>query len=107
MALVKTCGKVWCIEMSSDNTQLWWAIESRSDNWLDGLTSHLVRDWMTHTDGIRNQVKLFDTRQLARTWNEKVNGYIRYRPDLLNEPHGWKMPRVVRVEVTIKVVGIK
>jgi hypothetical protein len=43
---------------------------------------------------------LFRTRAEARRWIEANHGYIRRRPDLQREPHGWRMPIAVRVEVT-------
>jgi hypothetical protein len=33
---------------------------------------------------------------------EEKWGYIKKRDDLRAEPHGWRMPRAVRVTVTIK-----
>jgi hypothetical protein len=89
-----------------DKTRLFWAIERRSDNWLDGKASHLQTWWNLHPS-VNCQVMLFNSRSSAREFNHKENGYIKHRPDLMNEPHGWKMPRVVRVEVTYKVVGVK
>ena len=45
---------------------------------------------------------LFYTRREARQWIETNYGYIRIRPDLRTEPHGWRMPKAVRVLVTIE-----
>jgi hypothetical protein len=42
---------------------------------------------------------LFRTRREARAWIEREYGYIRRRPDLRAEPHGWRMPVAVRVEI--------
>lgn len=70
-----------------------WAIVWRSDNRLDGRTRHLVRDIETA------QPMLFKTRSEARAYAEKRFGYIRSSVDLLCEPHGWKMPKVVKVVI--------
>ena len=89
-----------------DKVQLLWGIEFRSDNWLDGKTSRLQVNWNNPYDDIMRP-RLFSTRQIAREWNHRENGWIKHRYDLMAEPHGWKVPRVVRVEVTYKVVSIK
>lgn len=44
---------------------------------------------------------LFRTRSEAREWIEKEYGYLRTRPDLQAEPHGWKMPIPVRVVIGV------
>ena len=44
---------------------------------------------------------LFRTRAEARAWIEEHYGYIRTRPDLLRHPHYWRLPRPVRVTVTV------
>lgn len=84
-----------------------WAIQWRQDNWLDGKTSHLVIDREirnSFTLKITGMPKLFFTRREASIWNERQYGYIKYRDDLRGEPHGWKMPRVVKVNISIEVV---
>ena len=45
---------------------------------------------------------VFATRAKARAWIQKNYGYIKSRPDLRSEPHGWKTPVAVRVTVNIK-----
>lgn len=42
---------------------------------------------------------LFNTRAKARAFIKEEYGYIKTRKDLRIEPHGWRMPRPVRVEV--------
>ena len=69
-----------------------WAVKWRSDNYLDGATSYLIRDPV----GI---VKLFKTRYEARSYAQLKFGYIKLRPDLRAEPHGWKFPTTVTVKV--------
>lgn len=46
-------------------------------------------------------VLLFHTRSEARKWITEHYGYIRTRPDLRGGPWYWRMPRAVRVLVTI------
>lgn len=69
-----------------------WGVEWHSRNRLDGYRRHLVWD---------EEVRLFRTRKLARAFIDEKYGYIRHRPDLRAEPHGWFMPRAVRVMVVI------
>ena len=73
-----------------------WGILWRSDNRLDGRRRHLVGD-ATLTVPMR----LFRTRGEAREYIKSEYGYIAERPDLRTEPHGWKMPIVVKVCVTV------
>ena len=85
-----------------------WAIKWRSENRLDGKTEHLMGLWpdysrLANVSGYHRAV--FRTRQQARDFNNKHNGYIRNRPDLQREPHGWKMPIVVKVSVTVAEAG--
>jgi hypothetical protein len=44
---------------------------------------------------------LFKTRKECRSWIKGTLGYIAKRKDLRVEPHGWKVPKAVRVRVTI------
>jgi hypothetical protein len=70
-----------------------WAVLWHSENKLNGKTVYFISnegEWM-----------LFRTRQQAREWNEKEHGFIKGRPDLRGEPHGWRMPKIVRVVVTV------
>jgi hypothetical protein len=72
-----------------------WAAQWRSTNRRDGPTTHLLAgNWLTPA--------LFPTRGAARAWIEVHYGYIRSRPDLRSEPHGWRMPRAVRVRLTVR-----
>ena len=69
-----------------------WAVKWRIRNRIDGDNSHLIRDPI----GI---VKLFKTRLEARAYAQLKYGYIKLRPDLQREPHGWRFPTAVTVEV--------
>lgn len=71
-----------------------WAVQFRSDNRLDGRTRRII--WKA------GEPLLFFTRAAARAWVKEHLDYIGKRPDLRREPHGWKVPRVVRVTVDIK-----
>lgn len=71
-----------------------WAIQRCSNGRLDGKT-----DWI-----MRGRRGIFNTRTEARAYLNKHHGWMRRRLDLRAKPHGWKMPRVVRVTVTIEVV---
>jgi hypothetical protein len=62
-----------------------------SDNRLDGHRAHLVCENLVPV--------LFATRQAARSFADEKFGYIRNRPDLRDEPHGWRIPRAVKVRV--------
>ena len=69
-----------------------WAVKWRSRNRINGENSHLICDPI----GI---VKLFKTRLEARAYAQLKYGYIKLRPDLQREPHGWRFPTAVTVEV--------
>jgi len=70
-----------------------WGVLQRQKNRLDGKQEYL----MLRREG---GFLLFDTRQQARDEINARFGYIRDRPDLRKEPHGWKMPIPVRVKIT-------
>ena len=74
-----------------------WAIKWRSSSLLDGKQEHLI---CAPELGLP---LLFRTRKDARWYREAVYGYIRERIDLQSEPHGWRMPTVVAVNVNVKV----
>ncbi len=66
-----------------------WAAEWCSKNLLDGEERHLIN---------RDSVPvLFRTRKRTREWIEAEYGYIRTRADLRKEPHGWSIPKAVKV----------
>jgi len=76
-----------------------WSILWQSDNKLNGKREGLVR-----RPGQSSPV-LFQSRQNARNFINRQYGYIRGRPDLRAEPHGWKMPHAVKVVVDIRREG--
>lgn len=74
-----------------------WAVEWHSRNKLDGD----VQYFMWTLEGPR----LFRTRREAREWIFRQYGYILRRPDVRKEPHGWRLPRPVKVRVVLTRVG--
>lgn len=74
-----------------------WAVEWHSKNRLDGETRYFM--WAGETP------LLFRTRARARAHIVEEFGYIKTRLDLQAEPHGWKMPRAVKVEVLLRPAG--
>lgn len=71
-----------------------WAAKWKSKSLLDGVSTHLIL-W----DNGMTRALLFPTRRACRIWIEEKYGYIKQRPDLRREPHGWRVPTAVRVEV--------
>ncbi len=69
-----------------------WAGEWHSNNRLDGETRHILYN---------NRLPvLFRTRQECRAFIREKYGYIKNRPDLKAEPHGWRMPQAIKVKIT-------
>jgi len=71
-----------------------WGALWRSRTFLHGQQNHLV---INMKDGMP---VLFHTRKDARAWIKQRYGYIKDRPDLMAEPHGWRMPIPVRVVIS-------
>lgn len=74
-----------------------WGAEWYSRNRLEGVSRYLL--WKGP-----NEPAIFATRSDARAWVAERYGYIRHRPDLREEPHGWRVPRAIRVVVDIKPI---
>ncbi|MEO5368300.1 MAG: hypothetical protein H7831_18475 [Magnetococcus sp. WYHC-3] len=70
-----------------------WGILWRSKNKLFGKAEHLI--WKF------GKPILYPSRKEAREYIELEYGYIRTRPDLRAEPHGWKMPIPVKVKIEV------
>lgn len=77
-----------------------WAILHRSDNRLDGH-----REWLEGDAKHATRTLLFPSRAAARGHVADKHGYLRNRPDLREEPHGWHMPRPVQVRLTITAIS--
>ena len=71
-----------------------WAMQWRSQNRLDGRTEHFMWD--------NGRPLLFWTRREAMAYIQSEYGYIKDRADLREEPHGWRLPRAVKVSVVLK-----
>lgn len=50
---------------------------------------------------IPGQMLMFSTRKACRKWIEDRYGYIRERDDLKKMPHGWRLPKAVKVFVQV------
>ena len=67
-----------------------WAGQWYSHNILDGVTKHILYDNCLPT--------LFRTRRQCREYIKERCDYIKDRKDLREEPHGWRLPKAVKVE---------
>lgn len=79
--------------MRIEYTIVKWALLWHSENKRDGVREYIIRDGCTPV--------LFSTRAKAREYAQVRYGYITHRKDLRNEPHGWRMPRPVRVRIEV------
>ncbi|GAB6842328.1 hypothetical protein HNR00_003537 [Methylorubrum rhodinum] len=77
-----------------------WGVLFRSQNRLDGSSAFLVGTTLHPC-----RTMLFTTRREARAFIAAEYGYIRERKDLRDEPHGWRMPVPVQVDVRISKRG--
>ena len=71
-----------------------WALRWHSKNRLDGISEHFMFDDCLPL--------FFRTRNLARIYCNCRFGYIKHRKDLRTEPHGWRVPRAIKVRITIE-----
>ncbi len=71
-----------------------WAGQWYSRNKLDGITKHIL--YNEHC-----LPALFRTRRECREYIKEKYGYIKDREDLREEPHGWRLPKTVKVEVRV------
>lgn len=71
-----------------------WGLLWHSRNRLNGLSEYIM--WRS------GRPLLFDTRADARRYAQAHYGYITQRADLRSEPHGWRLPRPVKVVVTVR-----
>jgi len=83
--------------MTTQTTKAW-GVLWRSECRLDGRVERLVSaPWFPL------KTALFPSREKAREYSKQKLGYIRNRKDLREEPHGWKTPKVVQVEVSYNI----
>lgn len=88
--------------MKLRDTKQAWAVKWISDCALDGHREFFLGSgYMPGAPCPAPTVLLFLSRRRARDFVKERFGYIKNRPDLRAEPHGWKMPKVVRVNVTV------
>ena len=82
-----------------------WAILWRSKNHLNGETVYFVGvagnleptpAWLRGYKAI-----VFGTRREARAYIQNKYSYVAKRKDLRAEPHGWTVPKAVRVHVSV------
>lgn len=78
-----------------------WGLTWHSCNKLDGERKHVMWDWKNGTPA------LFHTKTKAAKWAKEHYGYIATRKDLRNEPHGWKMPKPIRVQMVVSFIRTK
>lgn len=90
--------------MKTERAIAGWAIKWRSENHLDGKREYLLggarHERPSPFGGYKTMV--FETRREARQYINKHYGYMRRRKDLRDEPHGWRMPSVVKVRVMVQ-----
>lgn len=71
-----------------------WGLMWNQKNKLEGRTNFIIRD--------KNCLpRLFRSRKEARDFANEEFEYIKTRKDLRSEPHGWRMPRPVKVKISI------
>lgn len=70
-----------------------WGLQWRERSRLDGYREHIVCE--------NCMPALFHTREQARAYAKQHYGYIAERPDLQAEPHGWKMPRPIKLTIGV------
>ena len=76
-----------------------WAPEWHSRNRLDGDQRYFM------CEPKPPYVRLFKTKRACRAWIRETHGYIAKGRDLRTEPHGWFMPKAVKVNVRITKAG--
>lgn len=70
-----------------------WGLQWNSKNEIDGDTRYLINENMLPL--------LFKCKHQALAYSRKRYRYIAKRKDLRAEPHGWRMPKPVKVIVEI------
>lgn len=85
-----------------------WAILGRSENQLDGKREYLQGRYFYKAPDVPDfvsgyKIMVFKTREQARAHVREHCINLRERPDLRKEPHGWKPPKIVKVNVLIEV----
>jgi hypothetical protein len=74
-------------------TRYCWGALWYSNNHLDGITRYIIYE---------NYIPaLFNTKREVMKFIKDRYGYIAKRKDLRDEPHGWRMPKPVRVKISL------
>ena len=68
-----------------------WGLLWYSNNELNGVHFSIIYD--------NYLPALFKTREQARLYAQKNYGYITKRKDLRAEPHGWRLPKPVKLKI--------
>ena len=76
---------------------LGWGAIWRSENRVDGKREHPLM-------GPSGLPWIFKSRREAQNYIDMTYGYIRRRPDLRAEPHGWKIPVARKIKVRVELV---
>ena len=83
-----------------------WGIRWESENNLDGVWQHLicVQHWYSDTDSVLTGCRLmmFNKKKECQKYINDVWGYLfgidaKY---LRKEPHGWRIPKAVKITIT-------
>lgn len=77
-------------------SNLLWVGQWYSHNRLDGVTRHILCENLLPA--------LFRTRRECREYIKGKYGYIKNREDLKAEPHGWRLPRAIKVKLVVTEV---
>lgn len=75
-----------------------WAVRWTFTNKLDGLHDSFYGSWLPRPNCI---MKLYRTKRDCQAAIKEHFGYIARRRDLRTEPFCWRMPKAVRVTVTV------
>lgn len=69
-----------------------WGLLWRSKNRRDGVVEHLLY--------VNCLPVLFATKKEASAYAAREWSWLKTRPDLRREPHGWRMPKPVKVRLS-------
>ncbi len=75
-----------------------WAAEWHSQNMPDGERRYIIYEGYLPA--------LFRTRRECRQFIQTRYGYIAVRPDLREEPFGWRMPGAIKVKVEARLEDV-
>lgn len=70
-----------------------WCALWRSECKLDGKSEHIIR--------VNLVPVIFKTKRQCKAWIDEHYRYIKIRKDLRGEPHGWRLPKPVKIVVRI------